>query len=205
MEKTTLRTAGLSLAVALFASVGLSGCVTVQPEDEAPTPSAVENSPSTESVAPTTQSDEASPSPTTQSSPSAQPSSAANFDSIFASIADAADKKLECLDDDDTNGRDDADDLTISDSDIVISITGDCDDVLVTGNNLTIAIVEVDDLTVRGNNNMIAVQDLDDVDVTGSQNIVSWNPVHEDDPDVDDKGSDNVLRHDALLSADLNL
>lgn len=204
MENKTVRNAGLSLAVVLLASLGLSGCVTVQPDDEAPTTTAPITSPSADSPAPSPEASESDAAETTSTTPPATPSGAENFDSIFRSITEAADKKLECLDDD-QSGRDDSDDLSISNNDMIISVTGDCDDVVITGNNLTIAINEVDDLIVRGNNNMIAVQDLDDVHTTGSNNIISWNPVHEDDPDLEDEGSNNILRHDALLSADLNL
>lgn len=204
MEKKTLRSAGLSLAVVLLASTGLSGCVTVQPENDAPTSSAPIASPSTEATTDSAPATESSAAPTTQSSPTAQQSPDTDFDALFGSIAEAAETRLECLDDD-ASGQDDADDLTISDNERIISITGDCDDVIVTGNNLTIAIMEVDDLRVRGNNNIIAVQDLDDVEVHGSDNTVSWNPVHEDDPDRDDRGSNNTLRHDALGTVDLGL
>lgn len=208
MENKSMRSAGLSLAVVLLASVGLSGCVTVQPEDETATSSAPITSQSPETSAPSTPATETSAAPTSAeptspASPSTAQNTGTDFESVFASIVDAAEKKLECLDDD-RAGREDADDLTISDNNIVISVTGDCDDVVITGNNLTIAIAEVDDLKVRGNNNMIAVQDLDDVEVHGSNNVVAWNPSYEDDPDLEDRGSNNILRHDALESAELN-
>lgn len=203
MENKTLRSAGLSLAVVLLASVGLSGCVTVQPENDVPASSAPITSPSAEMTGDSAPAGDTSAAPTTASDPAAQQTGTTDFDSLFNSIVQAADTQLECLDDDES-GREDADDLTISDSDSIISITGDCDDVIVTGNNLTISIVEVDDLRIRGNNNIIAVQDLDDLQVHGSENMVGWNPVHEDDPDIVDRGSDNVLRHDALGAADLS-
>lgn len=203
MDNKSLRTAGLSLAVLLLASAGLTGCVTVQPEENTPgtsAPAATPTATETESSSPT----ESSPAPTTDSGTPTAPSPSGNFDELFSSIVNAADQKLECLNDDQA-GRDNADDLDISESDKVISVSGDCDDVVVTGNNLTIAITEVDDLQVRGNNNTILVQDLDDVQVHGSDNTVGWNPVHEDDPDLDDRGSNNTLRHDAVQAADLDL
>ncbi|WP_396277283.1 DUF3060 domain-containing protein [Glutamicibacter creatinolyticus] len=207
MEKKTMHSAGLSLAVLLLASAGLSGCVSVQPENGTETSSGPITSPSAPEQ--DTQSPTAQPSPSssapaaTSSSPAAKGAQEASFSEIFKSINSNAAKKLECLDE--NHGRNDADDLYIKDKNTVISITGDCDDVVISGDNLVIAATEIDDLIVRGNNNVIAVQDLDNVEVSGSGNHVGWDPAYEDDPDVENHGPKNVLRHDAVGSAELDL
>lgn len=208
MEKPTPRTATAGLSLILLAALGLSGCVTVEPGEET-TGSAPATDASPTGLATGTPGDDSPSASATDSIPSASggpaspTSSATGFDAAFTSIVEAADKKLECLDDDD-QGPDDRDDLTLTENGMVISITGDCDDVIVTGNNLTVAMTEVDDLVVRGTDNVIAVQDLDNVAVTGSDNTIGWNPIHEDDPDTRDNGSGNVIRHDAVAKSKLD-
>src|SRR5699024_11638540 len=97
-----MHSAGLSLAVLLLASAGLSGCVSVQPENGTETSSGPITSPSAPEH--DTQSPTAHPSPSssapapTSSSPAATGAQAATFSDIFQSITSNAATTLASLD-----------------------------------------------------------------------------------------------------------
>lgn len=81
---------------------------------------------------------------------------------------------------------------TITESDAVLTVDGDCDVLSVQGSGNTIVVDDATTIDITGSGNTVFVDEVSRVTLTGSDNTIVWDD--EPEPTVEEVGSDNVIR-----------
>jgi len=81
---------------------------------------------------------------------------------------------------------------TISGSDQVITVRGDCDVLAIHGSDNTVIVDDATSIEISGSGNTVFVDDTRTVSFGGSDNTVVWDDGPE--PTVQESGSDNIVR-----------
>ncbi|RLP06899.1 DUF3060 domain-containing protein [Propionibacterium australiense] len=81
---------------------------------------------------------------------------------------------------------------TISGSDQVITVRGDCDVLMISGSDNTIIAEDATRIDISGSGNKVFVEETSTVTIGGSDNMIVWDDGTE--PTVQESGSDNIVR-----------
>ena len=179
----------VSTLAALMLAIPLAGCVSIQPQEESPAPTA--------SAVPTAKASiqgTATPLPkdptSTEGSLGAVPKETAgdSFQAGFDKILEHAQKK-KCSQDTD-----------ISEDGQILLLVGDCKDVAITGTGNMIVANNARSVAISGAGNIVAIKSLRQVEVSGVGNVVAW---RSGDTHVTDSGQSNSLGRNALDGVEL--